>query len=232
MIGAILDSVSSGHVLHTIRIHLDHLAFYTARAGLLTTICGEHVVEGIRRLRSYGKLRQLAFTFHENDPKYNELWWREQILLRLADDSQGPDFSVSVNIDRDVPGLGKRLWYTPTQHVLADRLEQSKQQTIAKGRVKDDSVLYWDYETLSRPPLPGHRRWRRRWSTNDVRFPGDAGHQYFDIPNARPILYGQAREEAEARSRAVLHGAGRFSYLARRKRANMTETHAYTDSRR
>ena len=104
MIRAILDSVSTGHVLHTLRIQFDHVRYYTDRAGLLATVCGAHVVEGIHRLTSYRKLRQLAFTFRENDPQYNESWWREQILLRLADDSQGPDFSVLVNTER-YPGM-------------------------------------------------------------------------------------------------------------------------------
>ena len=63
-IRAILDSVSSGHVLHTIQIELAYwVSFSIGRAELLTIFFATHVVEGIRRLRPYHKLRQLVFTF-------------------------------------------------------------------------------------------------------------------------------------------------------------------------
>ena len=105
-----LDSVSSGHVLHTIRIELAYWGpFYVDRAGLLTTLFATHIAEGIRRLTPYHKLRQLVFAFPENDPKYDESWWKEQICLRLGDDHPGPQCEILVKLDYKPSGTWSNI---------------------------------------------------------------------------------------------------------------------------
>ena len=129
----------------------------------------------------------------------------------------------------DFIGELHRLWYTPTQHQLADRLaNRAVHRGLVDQPVKDDSILVWDYETSAGPQQsPSHLstspesditpwtffgRRRRRWSTNDMRFPKTPHHWYpmWDILGGDPYIDHEDLY-APSRTRAVLHGASSHS---------------------
>lgn len=85
---SILTSVSCSnlHVL-TIDFRPDdvdsyalHFGYYVERSGLLDLLAGDHmraVLDG------FSSLTQLDITFHENDARYDEMWWKQEMARRL-----------------------------------------------------------------------------------------------------------------------------------------------------
>ena len=106
MLRTVLDSVSSGHVLHTLGISLPRNQYHTDRAELLSSLLTVLSDAGLRRFMPHRKLRQLAFSFCDNDPKYDDLWWRQQILRRLL---VGPDCDISVKIHFEPLGMSSSI---------------------------------------------------------------------------------------------------------------------------
>ena len=194
MFRTILDCVTARNVLHSVGFQFYRTQFFADRGELLDLLCADHIMAG---LRSFPRLRRFSFALTENDGRFDNLWWTDQIYRRFPEDIRA-GLWITVTCHRDgmfvVPDLQparrsrsfpadqhKRLWYTPAKHQLADRLEHSKHRVMTTNPIKDDSILIWDWEaTPQRPPWnspltvrsdsPFPTTLRRRWSTNDIRY--------------------------------------------------------------
>ena len=98
MLHSILDCVVPGDSLNTVNVWLSSSEFYTDRSGMLDLLCGE-VVEGIQR---FPMLQRLSINFTENDPKFDNLWWNQQLARRRLSDVIQSTISIRVrySIDR------------------------------------------------------------------------------------------------------------------------------------
>ncbi|KAI0687026.1 hypothetical protein C8Q76DRAFT_761030 [Earliella scabrosa] len=211
-----LEYVTSTDVFQT--FHIDIWAprsqyYYANRDGMLDILCREDIVASLLR---FPMLRLFQITLGENDPRYGETWWTKQVALRCPEELRSV-VSVKVHFKS---WLSHRLWYTRTQLELADRLDHAKHRALVDKPVKDDSVLVWHHEasagpqhspsylsTLPESDIAG--RTRRRWSTNDMRFPKPPLHWY-QLPEVhlrRRFRVSSDDLLAPSRTRAVLHGA-------------------------
>ena len=107
---AVLGSVQSAHSLHGIKLHVrsalqdDGWSYCVDRSGFLDILCGEAVIDVLSR---FSELRQLHLQLDERAKKFNNEWWKSQMLLRLPDHLRSVfPLSVEVNCDTD----GTLLW--------------------------------------------------------------------------------------------------------------------------
>ena len=194
MFRTILDCVTARNVLHSVGFQLYHTQFFADRGELLDLLCADNVMAG---LRSFPRLRRFSFALFENDQRFDNGWWTNQISRRFPEDIRAavrievtcrwdgmfvvPDLQ-SARRSRSPPvDQHTRLWYTPAQHLLADRLNHSKHRVLTENPVKDDSIFIWDWEATPqqspwnspltvRSDSPFPNTLRRRWSTNDMRY--------------------------------------------------------------
>ncbi|KAI0730923.1 hypothetical protein C8Q76DRAFT_342784 [Earliella scabrosa] len=140
MFRTILDCVTARNVLHSVGFQLYHTQFFADRGELLDLLCADNVMAG---LRSFPRLRRFSFALFENDQRFDNGWWTNQISRRFPEDIRA---AVRIEVTCRWDDQHTRLWYTPAQHLLADRLNHSKHRVLTENPVKDDSIFIWDWE--------------------------------------------------------------------------------------
>ena len=101
-----LEYVTSPDVFQIFHIdtasRFDH--YYTNRDGMLDILCHGDIVASLLR---FPMLRLFQITLRENDPRFSELWWTEQVALRCPEELRSV---VSVTVDFSNPSTCMLLY--------------------------------------------------------------------------------------------------------------------------
>ncbi|KAI0683529.1 hypothetical protein C8Q76DRAFT_699197 [Earliella scabrosa] len=105
-----LRSISIRVVLHRMKDDgSGQVSYGVDRAGLLDLLLGGRVQNILSR---FPTLRQLHFTFEDNDGEYDSRWWTAEMVRRLPDTCHA---TVSVNVILRLTGPWSHMWLTPEQ---------------------------------------------------------------------------------------------------------------------